>query len=335
MPSDPAGEPRRAVVLAAPPGGSTSSEFGPTSRLLSSPLSVPWLAGGRKSVEIARTGDFSAVDSVTPSTAGTVAGSSYSRVQAVFRSAAMASHGSVVMRAPDSRTATVSVAPRGSAPVLSKLIQRSTTMIEPGSVRREPGAFADRPLVMSGRDAGELASSIIIRNSPRVPTRSASTAESVSLHRSIERTHWGGPVAPPVSGTVARVLAASDLPLVRPWGTSPRSAVQDAASGFAAESGVYVYRKHSPGLSVPAQAIAAAADHSTGVDAVQPLMLSAAPLPSGEGRPAPASAADAATQSSSQPASAPDIEDLVERVTRRLTRQLAIDHERRGAPTWR
>jgi hypothetical protein len=337
MPSDAAREPSRAVVLAAPAGGITSSEFGPRSRLLlRSPLSIPWLAGGRESVEIARTGDFSAADSVAPSIAGTVAGNPYPPVQAAFRSAVMASHGTVVMPAPDSRTATVSVATGGSLSVLPKVIQRRTTIIEAGSWCREPAAFtAHRPFAASGGHSGDLASSIIVRNSPRVPTKTAPSAESVSLHRSFERNHGDGRVALAVNGTVARGLATAASSLARLGGTSPRPAFPDAANGFAAGEGVYAFRRYSSEATAPELPLAKAAGHSTAVDAAPPLMLSAAPLAAGEGRSAPAATVDTATHSSSQSGSAPDIDDLVERVTRRLTRQLAIDHERRGAPTWR
>jgi hypothetical protein len=110
---------------------------------------------------------------------------------------------------------------------------------------------------------------------------------------------------------------------------------RDVRGRAAAHESVYVFRKQAPAGAIP--------DRSTGtiVPSIErmttpPMIQSeAANIPATEPATAPSAEAGGSADASSQSAGGMDIDELVERVSRRLSRHLAIENERRGAPTWR
>jgi hypothetical protein len=314
-------------VLPARANRTMSGEIRPASPLLlRSPVSTSGRGVGHESFALSRPSD-SHVGSFTPSVLGTVVGSPDSPAQAIIRSAIVVapSHSSTAMPAPDGRARSAAVPILAAPLALPKLLQWPA-MIDSSSRHFPPTGFTiHRPLAASGGHTGDLASSIIARSAPNAATMTGSARHSVPLRKPLEANHGADRAEAAVNTTVPMLTTAG----------SPQPVFLDAAIRSAATEGVYVLRKHSPKATAPAGPIATVANDLTSGDPAASLMVSTAPLSAGEGRSAQVGTADTAAGSSTQPGNVPDIDDLVDRVTRRLTRQLAIDHERRGAPTWR
>jgi hypothetical protein len=202
------------------------------------------------------------------------------------------------------------------------------------SSRHDAGAFgASEMPEPTGHGAHELALTIIGRNSPA--TVDTADHRSVS-HGLIQRSHAVDYIAPTMNapGVPASALAASsqsplhEVAIERP--------LSRGAQGRGVHGDIYVFRKQARGGPVLRdQSIETLAPPIGQVSELPMIQTEALNVPASEPRSEPAPAADVNAGSSTQSVGGMDIDELVERVSRRLSRQLAIEHERRGAPTWR
>jgi hypothetical protein len=231
--------------------------------------------------------------------------------------------------------------------VLLNPLQRMTPSTRLPSSPHDVGAFtwspiggrtersADRSATFPGDGTPDLASSIILRNSPTASN--VSLAASAPLHSVIQRSDALETLAPTVSSPVLPVLAApipaNGLQYSTPSG-SPAS--RDPAGRFGANGEVYVFRKQAPsGTGTSHRTIETTVPPIARIDGIPMVQSVAANVPADESQPAPESDGAGKPGHSTHPANAADLDDLVERVSRRLSRHLAIEHERRGGPTWR
>lgn len=186
----------------------------------------------------------------------------------------------------------------------------------------------------TGHGAHELALTIIGRHSPA--TFDMTDPGSVVSRGLIQRSHAVENFAPMVNtpGVPASATAASSQGPLREVVTG-RPLSRDVPGRAATPGHLFVFRKQTQGATgLPGRSIETLVPPIEHVSAL-PTVQTAASVPASEPQAAPAPAADGHAGSSAQSAGGKDIDELVERVSRRLSRQLAIEHERRGAPTWR
>ena len=181
----------------------------------------------------------------------------------------------------------------------------------------------------------DLALTIIGRNS----TTPVNTTEagSAPLPGFIQRSHAVDGLALTVNNPAVPVRAtalSSQSPL--PETSTGLPASHDVRSRAGTHGHVFVFRKQTQGgTALPRRSIETLVPPIDRMSALPMVQTEAANLPATEPRSAPAPGAHGNTDSSAQSAGGMDFEELIERVSRRLSRQLAIEHERRGAPTWR
>jgi hypothetical protein len=180
----------------------------------------------------------------------------------------------------------------------------------------------------------DLALSIIGRNS----TTPVNTSEAgfPSSRGSIQRSHAADGLALTVHDPAVPVGATAFSghgPLRETSTGLPAS--HDVQGGAGTHGQIFVLRKQTSGTALPGRSIEAPARAIEPASASSMVPTSVANALASESRPAGGPEADGTTASSAQSLNTMELDELVERVGRRLSRQLAIEHERRGVPTWR
>ena len=218
--------------------------------------------------------------------------------------------------------------------VLPRLLQRRQMSIPVRSSTTTIGGFIGRNLETAGAGARRLVSSIIDRHSP--PAADEAARVSAPVNRFLQRQSAESPMANASAVPAPTWLAASPdsgRETHSGWSESRGSSSPSTTPGRP----IFVFRKPgafanaSPGHAFTTNAPAIQRADDDGAVESAAAHLSASDTRSASGL-ATSGHHDASSAQSKKPA---DLDELVERVSRRLTRQLAIEHERRGAPTWR
>jgi hypothetical protein len=216
------------------------------------------------------------------------------------------------------------------------LIFRMASPMTFGSSRSESGVFgvSEGAAAPTAHGANDLALTIIGRNSPA--TVDTSAGGSVVSPLRIQRSR--------AVDTLARTGNATGAPVTTMSASSQggwpefvvgRSLSRDVQRRAPTHENVYVFRKQAHGGATADRSIDTIVPSIERMTTLPMIQSEAANIPATEPRTAPPPGAGASAGSSSQAAGGVDIDELVERVSRRLSRQLAIEHERRGVPTWR
>jgi hypothetical protein len=184
----------------------------------------------------------------------------------------------------------------------------------------------------TGFGARDLALTIIGRNSPAaVDTNEVGSVMSRGL---IQRSYAVDTVAPMgnAAGPPGTAMSASSQGRWPELGTGrPLSHVMQGRA--ATHENVYVFRKPTHGGAIAARSIDTIVPSIERMTTLPMIQSEAMNIPATE--PQTASAPEPDGKPASQFANGPEFEELIDRISRRLSRQLAIEHERRGAPTWR
>ncbi|HVQ15633.1 MAG TPA: hypothetical protein VMS40_18655 [Vicinamibacterales bacterium] len=186
----------------------------------------------------------------------------------------------------------------------------------------------------TGHGAHDLALTIMRRNSP-VGIDAAWLGSEPSHF--LQRSRAADSPAP-MTNTFGAPVSGSVVSLHRPLReiATGRRPYDDVPGRAGTHGQVYVFRKQThSGTASPDRPIETQVPPIERVSSLPTVQTEALNVPATESRTAAANEVDGNAGSSAQSAGGMEIDELVERVSRRLFRQLAIENERRGAPTWR